>query len=132
MKKNVVKPGDRKKIVKKVQPEDLATFQGTVVHPVYATFSLARDVEWTTRQFIIDMCDDTEEGIGTFLSIDHRSPALLDDEVVITAWVDQLNDNELICFFEVKVDDRLVAIGRTGQKILKKEKIDLIFKKHEQ
>jgi fluoroacetyl-CoA thioesterase len=130
--KNVVKPGDRKKIVKKVQIEDLAAFQGTVVHPVYATFSLARDVEWTTRQFIIDMCDDTEEGIGTFLSIDHRSSALLDEEVVITAWVDQLNDNELICFFEAKVDDRLVAIGRTGQKILKKEKIDLIFKKHEQ
>ena len=54
----------------------LQRFSGKVVHPVCATFALARDIEWTTRQFVLQMRDDDEEGIGTMLTIDHRSPAL--------------------------------------------------------
>ena len=61
----------------------MAAFGGEVVHEVYATFALARDAEWTTRQFVLDMRDDDEEGIGTFLSIEHKSPALWGRRLII-------------------------------------------------
>ncbi len=123
-----VKPGDKREFKRVVTQADLASFQNEVVHPVFATFALARDIEWTTRQFVLDMIDIDEEGIGTFLSIDHKGPAFVGEEIIFTGWVDQLNGNELICFYEARVGDRLVAMGRTGQKIFKRNKIDEIFR----
>lgn len=129
--KNIFKPGDTKRYTRTVQPEDVAAFHGQVVHPVCATFALARDIEWTTRQFVLDMREAHEEGVGTFLSIDHKGPAFVGEEMVFSAWVDQINHNEMICFYEVHVDDRLIALGKTGQKILKRETLDRLFKKGE-
>src|SRR6187402_2844103 len=127
--KVVFKPGDQKDYRHVVQPGDVAAFQGEVVHSVCSTFALARDIEWTSRQFVLAMREDDEEGIGTFLSIDHKSPAFVGEEIVFTAYIDQLTGNELICTYEAKVGERLIANGKTGQKILKREKIEKIFGK---
>src|SRR5690349_25096004 len=104
--------GDRKEFRAVVTPGDVAAFQGGVVHPVCATFALARDIEWTSRQFVLAMREDDEEGIGTFLSIDLKSPAFVGEEIVFTAYIDQLNGNELICTYEAKVAGRLIASGK--------------------
>jgi hypothetical protein len=44
-----------------VQPADTAAFETGQVHPVYATFALARDLEWAGRQFVLEMLDEDEE-----------------------------------------------------------------------
>jgi fluoroacetyl-CoA thioesterase len=129
--KNIFKSGDQKEYRTIASYADLAAFQGKVVHPVYSTFALARDIEWTARQFVLEMCEESEEGIGTYLSIEHKSPAIMGEEVIILAKFDELKDNELVCSCEVKVEDRLIAVGVTKQKIFRREKIDKIFKKHE-
>lgn len=125
--KNIFSPGDQKEYRRIVKADDVAAFQGETVHPVCATFVLARDIEWTTRQFVLEMREDDEEGVGTFLSIDHRGPAFVGEEIIFTARIEQLKDNELICSYVARVNGRLIAEGKTGQKILKKEKIDRIF-----
>lgn len=127
--KKIFRPGDSKQIQYLVKEIDVASFKGNVVHPVCATFTLAREIEWATRQFVLEMREDDEEGIGTSLSIEHRGPAFVGEEIVIKAWVEEINGHELICRYEATVKDRLVAIGKTGQKILKREKIAQIFKK---
>jgi predicted thioesterase len=124
------KPGDKKEYRRIVGEADVAAFHGEVVHSVCATYILARDIEWTSRQFVLEISAPDEEGIGTFLSIDHKSPAFVGEEIIFTAWVDQVNGNELICFYEARVGDRLVALGKTGQKILKRERIMEIFDRH--
>jgi predicted thioesterase len=110
-----------------VKPQDVASFHGVVVHNVYATFALARDAEWTTRQFVLEMKDDDEEGIGTHLSIKHRGPAFVGEEITFTGRFLRLTAGELICSFEASVGDRMIATGETGQKILKLEKIKSLF-----
>jgi len=110
-----------------VTAQDTATFDKGEVHPVYATFALGRDAEWTTRQFVLNMKDPDEEGIGTFLNIIHHSPALINSVVDITAIVTAINGHEIICSFEAKCNDRLIAAGETGQKILKKERLVKLF-----
>lgn len=119
--------GDVRTITKVVTDADLATFETGNVHPFYATFALGRDVEWACRQFVLEMKEADEEGIGTFLNITHKSPALLGDTVEIKATLTELHGNTVNCSFEVLVFDRLVAEGTQGQKILKKEKVDRLI-----
>lgn len=102
---------------------DCAIFNGELLHRVCSTFALARDFEWSSRLFFLEMKEDDEEGVGTMLSIDHSSPAFVGDEILFTATVEKIERNELICRITAEVEGRIVATGRTGQKMLKKEKL---------
>lgn len=125
--KQIFKAGDVKQYRKVVGQDDLARFHGVVVHNVCSTFALARDIEWTTRQFVIDMTEGNEEGIGTFLEIRHKAPAFVGEEIIFTGYFEGIAGQELTCSFEARVGDRIIATGKTGQKILTQEKIRSIF-----
>lgn len=127
--KYIFRPGDKKQTAYLIKDEDVASFHGKVVHPVCATFTLAREIEWATRQFVLEMRDEDEEGLGTFLSIDHKGPAFAGEELIIEATVESLNDHELICSYIAQVGTRIIASGKTGQKILKRDKIKKLFSK---
>ncbi|MEM9855891.1 MAG: hypothetical protein AAF843_00955 [Bacteroidota bacterium] len=110
-----------------VTEDDLATFKGNNVHQVCSTFALAREIEWCTRQLILQIKASDQEGVGTKLSINHRSPAFRGNTVLIAAVVKTVEQNELICSFQATVEKRLVADGFTGQKLLLKSRIKEIF-----
>ncbi|MBI1767375.1 MAG: hypothetical protein HY015_05400 [Bacteroidetes bacterium] len=126
--KNIFKTGDQKSFKRTVQENDCAIFNGELLHRVCSTFALARDFEWSSRLFFIEMKEDDEEGVGTMLSIEHKSPAFIGEEVTFTATIETIFKNELICTIEAKVGDRIIATGKTGQKMLKREKLKVLFK----
>ena len=66
--KSIYQIGDKVSLEFLVKDNDLAAFQGEMVHPFYSTFALGRDAEWTCRQFVLEMKESDEEGIGTFLN----------------------------------------------------------------
>jgi fluoroacetyl-CoA thioesterase len=125
--KQLFKKGDIKEHRMRVSSADVAAFKGKVVHEVCSTFALTREVEWTTRQFVLEMKEDDEEGIGTFVTLNHKGPAFVGEEINLQGMVDEINDHELICSYEARVGERLVADGKTGQKIFKKEKLAQLF-----
>ncbi|MEX2235478.1 MAG: hypothetical protein WD824_25175 [Cyclobacteriaceae bacterium] len=125
--KQIFKPGDIKEYKTIVKPQDVASFHGITVHEVCSTFALARDIEWTTRLFVLDMKEDDEEGVGTFLQIQHQGPAFVGEEITFTGKYEHLTGSELMCSFEARVGRRPIATGKTAQKILKLEKIKSIF-----
>ncbi len=125
--KSIFKEGDRKSMKVKVYNTDVATFNANTVHNVCSTFALARNIEWATRQYVLEMKDIDEEGIGTYLKIHHKNPAMIGDILTIDSEVKSMVKNELICRFKVSVNDRMIAFGESGQKILKKEKLEKIF-----
>ncbi len=125
--KSIFKEGDRKSMKVKVYDTDVATFNANTVHNVCSTFALARNIEWATRQYVLEMKDIDEEGIGTYLKIHHKSPAMIGEILTIGSKVKSMVKNQLICRFKVSVDDRMIAFGETGQRILKKEKLEKIF-----
>lgn len=127
--KNPFRPGDTKTFQKTITEADFARFETGLVHPVCATFSLAQAVEWASRLFVLEMKDEDEEGIGTRLTIEHQGPAFAGETLTITATVKTLERNELMCTYEANVGSRMVATGETGQKILKKEKLQKILQK---
>jgi predicted thioesterase len=119
--------GATKQFVRKVGTADTAAFESGEVHPVYATFALARDAEWCCRLFVLEMKEIDEEGIGTFVNVNHHSPALVNSEVVFEATIKSIQKNELICNYTAKVGERLIASGEQGQKIIKKERLEQVF-----
>lgn len=127
--KEIFKSEDKKNHSFEVKAQDVAHFDQQAVHEVCATFTLAREIEWTTRLFVLDMLDEGEEGIGTHLSIQHLSPALVGEKVNIEASYNRIQDREIICDYVATVRDRVVAKGSTGQKILAKDKLGQIFDK---
>ena len=125
--KQIFTPGSTRSFTKTVTRDDIAAFESGTVHEVYATFAIARDAEWAGRLFVLEMTDDDEEGIGTSVLVDHHSPALVGETVVFEAVVDEMYRNVIGCTFTAYVGHRLIASGRTGQKILKKDKLDKLF-----
>ena len=125
--KTVFALGDKKIYRKEVTAADSATFDSGMVHPVYATFALARDAEWACRLFVLEMKEEGEEGIGTFISVEHLSPALIGETVEFEAIVKTIERNEIICTYTSRVGERVIAKGEQGQKILPKAKLDRIF-----
>jgi predicted thioesterase len=125
--KQLFKIGDIKRYSHLVTENDTAKFESGEVHPVYSTFSLARDAEWCCRLFVLDMKEPHEEGIGTRITVEHLSPAKLGDTVEFIAKIISIERNEIICAYTAKVGNRLIAKGEQGQKILAKEKLQRIF-----
>jgi fluoroacetyl-CoA thioesterase len=125
--RSIFKAGDRKTYKRIITMQDTATFEAGEVHPVYATFALARDAEWACRLFVLEMKEEDEEGIGTFISVKHLSPALPGEEVTFETVVASIEKNEIICNYKAYCNGRLIAEGAQGQKILKKHKLELIF-----
>jgi predicted thioesterase len=121
------KIGDKKTFSHVVVNDDTATFSSGNVHPVYSTFALARDAEWCCRLFVLDMKEWDEEGIGTFISVQHQSPALIGQEVIFEATLQALDKNNVVCNFIAKVGEKIIAKGEQVQKILKKERIEKLF-----
>jgi predicted thioesterase len=122
--KQIFKYGDTKEFYKTVGKKDAASFNGVMVHPYYSTYALARDAEWTSRLFVLDMKEVEEEGIGTFVNIDHKSPAAIGSEVRFIATIKSVINNEVVCSIIARVNGRTIATIETGQKILDED--DLI------
>jgi fluoroacetyl-CoA thioesterase len=121
-------PGDQKTFSKIVQASEIAQFESGVVHEVYSSFCLAKDAEWCSRLFVLDLKTDDEEGIGTRITVEHCSPAFVGDTVLFITTLLQITDKkEVLTSYEAYVGKRLIAKGEQGQRILPKSKIESLF-----
>jgi len=125
---NPFKPGDKKNYSKVVSEDETATFESGEVHPFYGTFALGRDAEWVCRLFVLEMKEEGEEGIGTYLNIKHIAPALVGDEVNLTAVLDKVEGRHVHCSFEARSSGKLIAEGTTGQYILSEDRKKALYK----
>lgn len=90
----MIKPGDTRVYVKQVTAADFARFDDGLVHAVCSTFALAQAAEWAGRLFVLDIKGADEEGIGTFLTINHKAPAFEGEEVEFIATLQKHEGHE--------------------------------------
>lgn len=115
-------PGDEMRVEVRVTPDKLAKFGGQVVHPVYSTFALGQDAEWACRQFVLAMKDPGEEGVGSYLSVEHLAPALEGTQVTVTATLQSVIENRVRCSWTAhSADGRLLARGEQEQRIVSEQ-----------
>ena len=115
----------------RVEAADVADFTpegGHFVHAVCSTFRLARAAEWAGRLFVLALKEADEEGVGTFVHLDHRAPAFVGEEVTIDATLEEATPaGAVTCSFAARAGGRLVASGRTGQRILPAARLAQVF-----
>lgn len=126
--KNPFSIGDKKIHHYQVRRDDLARFEQGLVHEVFSTFALAREAEWSGRLFVLEMKEADEEGIGTALKVEHVSPALLGQQVRFESELIEVEGKLVRTSFRAWVGNREIARGVQDQKILKKERLEALFR----
>ena len=110
-------PGIQTQVTFEVTAEMCPAFDGEVVHQVCATWTIVHYMELAGRKILIEYLEPEEEGVGSHVSCDHLGPAPLGTRVRVIATVADVNDRELVCDVVAFRGDRMIASGKTVQKV---------------
>jgi predicted thioesterase len=89
------------------------------VHPVYATYTLAKHFEEAGRKLLVPHLETGEAGIGTAVSVEHLAPSWVGDAIRVTARAVEVRDGRLTCECRaVDSYDRELGRGTTVQAVL--------------
>ena len=89
------------------------------VHPVYATYTMAKHFEEAGRKLLVPHLEAGEAGIGASVSVEHLAPSWVGDALRVTARCVAVRDNRLTC--ECRATDsygRDLGYGTTVQAVL--------------
>ncbi len=98
------------------------------LHPVYATYWMAKHMELASRKIILPYLEDDEEGIGFRVEVTHVASALPGMRVRVDAFFRETVKNRVHvdCTAHSELGD-LIGEGATVQVILKKERLEENF-----
>ena len=89
------------------------------VHPVYATYSMARHFEEAGRKLLLRFLPPGQAGIGRSVSVEHLAPARVGDAVRVTARCVATAGNRVTCECRaVDAHGRELGHGTTVQAVL--------------
>lgn len=98
-----------------------AAFGGVTVHELYSTATLVYHMEWVARKTIMPYLDESEEGMGCGITVEHLKPAAEGERVTLSARVTAVYDRKVDCFVEAFGADGLIAAGTVKQAIVQKQ-----------
>jgi predicted thioesterase len=81
------------------------------VHPVYATYTMARHFEEAGRKLLVPHLEAGDAGIGASVSVEHLAPSWVGDAIRVTARCVDVTGNRLTCEVDA-VDSFGRALGR--------------------
>lgn len=98
------------------------------VHPVYATYWLAKHFEEGGRKIILPYLEEGEGGIGSQVEVTHTASALPGMQVTVTATFERQEGRRIYATMRAvnELGDE-IGTGRTTQVILPQERIDSNF-----
>lgn len=97
-------------------------------HPVYSTYWIARHFEEVGRKLLLLFREEGEEGVGTFVEVQHLASALPGMRVTHVATVESVEGRRLTCCMTATSElGDLIATGRTGQYVTLEAKLGRNF-----
>ncbi|MFA5550443.1 MAG: thioesterase family protein [Trueperaceae bacterium] len=98
------------------------------LHPVYATYWMAKHMELVSRKIILPFLEDGEAGIGFEVSVQHLASAVPGMQVLLTARFQRMERNRVhaTCQAVSELGDTL-GTGTTVQVILSEERLEGAF-----
>ena len=95
------------------------------VHPVYATYTMAKHFEEASRKLLLRHKDDGEEGIGSKVAVEHLAPSWVGDRLTIEARCTAVTGNRITCACTATDSaGREVGRGSTEQVVLLRAALD--------
>lgn len=115
----------RKETIEIEVTEDMfASFEGTVVHPVYSTVAMVYHMEWVSRKIILPFLEEHEEGMGGAVKLKHIDASPLHSKVTLTATLMEYKNQQVLTKVEAYNEKGLIGKGEVKQVILPKEEIN--------
>lgn len=98
------------------------------VHPVLATYELARHFEEASRKVLLPHLEPGEEGIGYSVSVEHTASALVGMRVVVSARFERIQGNRMhVSLVAHNELGEIVGQGSTVQVVLPRVRIEAGF-----
>jgi fluoroacetyl-CoA thioesterase len=95
------------------------------VHPVYATYTMAKHFEEAGRKLLVPHLEAGEAGIGTAVTVEHLAPSWVGDAIRVTARCVEVRDGRLtVECHAVDSYGRELGRGTTVQAVLPAEVIE--------
>ncbi|MBB3084397.1 thioesterase family protein [Geodermatophilus sabuli] len=95
------------------------------VHPVYATYTMAKHFEEAGRKLLLRHLEPGEAGIGRSVSVEHLGPSWVGDTLRVTARCVEVRGNRLTCACTaVDADGRELGRGTTVQAVLSEQDLE--------
>ncbi|MBI4055222.1 MAG: thioesterase family protein [Elusimicrobia bacterium] len=113
------------KVTSEMRP---ARRDGSVVHPVYSTWSMVHHFEIVCRELLEPYLEEQEEAVGHELEVRHLAPAPLGASVRVQAVLEEIRHNRVLTAVEVFCGKRRIGEGRLVQVVLPKEKLQKRFR----
>lgn len=101
-----------------VTEADVAALAGGVVHRVYGTAAMVREMEYAARLVLLDLLEAEEEGVGAEVWCRHLAPVPVGATVELLATAVEQADRRLVCRVEAWRDGRLAGEGRVVQVVV--------------
>ena len=98
------------------------------LHPVYATYWMAKHMELVSRKIILPFLEEGEAGIGFEVAVKHLASAVPGMRVHLTARFERMERNRVFATCEAvsELGDQL-GTGSTVQVILSEERLEGAF-----
>jgi predicted thioesterase len=109
-----------------VAPHMTVNLGGKRIHPFYSTYTATHHAEMAARLVLEPFIEPDEEGIGSGLTIQHHSPALIGQELEIVATTTRVRAHHLATAFKILHGERLIATGEVHQVVVLKAKVEEI------
>ena len=97
---------------------DLAGFADGVVHRVYGTAAMVRDMEYAARLVLLPLLEPGEEGVGAEVWCRHHAPVPVGSAVELTATATEQTGRRLVCRVEARRGGELVGEGAVTQVVV--------------
>jgi fluoroacetyl-CoA thioesterase len=95
------------------------------VHPVYATYTMAKHFEEAGRKLLLRHLDDGEDGLGHSVMVEHLAPSWVGDRLTIESRCTEVRGNRIMCACTATDGDgREVGTGSTVQVVLPRAVLD--------
>ncbi len=95
------------------------------VHPVYATYTMAKHFEEAGRKLLLRHLDADEDGLGRSVTVDHLAPSWVGDRLSVEARCVAVDGNRVTCeCTATDGDGREVGRGSTVQVALPRDMLE--------
>ena len=116
--KPTIQVGNTSNVVFTVTEQMQAKFDDDVIHPVCSSWDMAHQFEIAARKTLEDHLEDGEQGIGSFLSLDHVKPAPVGAAVIVEATISELDGTTVVCEIVATIRGNMCATGKQIQRVL--------------
>lgn len=123
-----LEPGLQEEVSFVVDEDMCPAFDGHVVHRVCATWTIVHYMELAGRRILIRFLEPGEEGVGSHVTCDHLGPAPVGATVRVIASVAGASDRELTCDVVAFRGQKLIASGRTAQRVFPREVLERLLR----